>query len=131
MASDMAQKFMDTLQEIENSKDVTPLVQMFAEDAELRRLSQETMTGKDGAREFWEEYLEMFETIHSDFNHVIEGDTGILLEWKSSGKLANGKALEYRGVSIFEADGDKVTNFRTYYDSAVFTGDEVEGAKHR
>ena len=130
MASDMAEKFMNTLQEIENSKDVTPLVQMFAEDAELRRLSQETMTGKDGARAFWEEYLEMFEAIHSDFNHVIEDDGGILLEWKSTGELANGKALEYRGVSIFETDGDKVTNFRTYYDSAVFTGDEVEGAKH-
>lgn len=129
MASEMAEKFMNTLQEIENAGDPQALVELFAENAELRRLSQETMKGKEGAREFWTEYLNMFESISSSFNHVIESDDGVLLEWKSEGKLPNGHPIEYRGVSVLELEGDRVKNFRTYYDSAAFVGEDVEGAK--
>ncbi len=42
------------------------------------------------------------------------------MEWVASGQLKGGQPTEYRGVSLIEHDGQAVTAFRTYYDSAAF-----------
>lgn len=128
MASEIAERFMHTLQQIEDTGDVEPLIGMFTEDVELTSLAlTEPLKGRDGARSFWNKYLSVFERIHSEFTHVIEGDNTVVLEWISQGTLSTDEPLSYRGVSVLETDNGLVRRFRTYYDSAVFL---PQGAKH-
>ena len=63
----------------------------------------------------------MFRKIRSEFTHVIEGGGGAVLEWVSRGALADGRPVEYKGVTVLETDGGRIRRCRTYYDSAVFT----------
>ena len=128
MTSEIAERFMQTLQQIEETGDVEPLVAMFTEDAELSNLAMtEPLHGRDGARRFWQKYLSVFERVHSKFTNVVEGDNTAVLEWISEGALSTSEPLNYRGVSLIEIDNGQVHRFRTYYDSAVFL---PQGAKH-
>lgn len=121
MASEIAERFMRTLQKTEETGDVEPLIELFTDDAELSKLATvEAMQGRDGARHFWCDYLAVFDRIHSEFNHVTESNGTAVLEWTSSGALTSGEPLKYRGVSILEISNGQVHRFRTYYDSAVF-----------
>jgi len=121
MTSEIADRFMQTLQQIEASGDVEPLVEMFAEDAESINLAMvEPLRGKDGARRFWQKYLSVFDRIHSDFTHITTDNKTAVMEWRSQGTLSHGEDVYYRGVSIIEIDDGLVRGFRTYYDSAVF-----------
>lgn len=127
MQGEISLRFMQTLQQIEETKDVESLVALFADKAELTNLAMsEPLTGKEGARQFWQKYLSVFEQIHSDFTNVIEGDNTVVLEWVSKGTLSTSEPVQYRGVSILEISNDQVDRFRTYYDSAVFL---PQGAK--
>ncbi|WP_347278181.1 nuclear transport factor 2 family protein [Leptolyngbya sp. FACHB-541] len=69
----------------------------------------------------------MFDRIHSEFTHVVEGNDSSVLEWVSRGALSTSEEITYRGVSILEFNHGKVQRFRTYYDSAAFL---PQGAKH-
>jgi ketosteroid isomerase-like protein len=121
MTNEIADRFMQTLQQIEASGDVEPLVEMFAEDAESINLAMvEPLRGKDGIRRFWQKYLSVFDRIHSDFTHVTTDSKTAVMEWRSQGTLSHGEDVHYRGVSIIEIDNGLVRGFRTYYDSAVF-----------
>jgi ketosteroid isomerase-like protein len=125
MASQMAETFMQTLQQIEQSKDPAPLVALFKDNAEVSNIAlNEPLHGSEGVREFWEKYLEQFQQIRSTFNQVLEQQTDsgghIVLEWQSEGTLRQGAPIKYRGASILEITGDRVLRFRSYYDSAAF-----------
>jgi ketosteroid isomerase-like protein len=127
MASNIAEKFIQTLQQVEENKNVEPLVSLFTEDAQLSNLaSASPLQGKDGARQFWQKYLSVFQQIHSNFTNVVESNGSAVLEWNSEGTLTSGEPLKYQGVSIIETVNGKVQRFRTYYDSAVFL---PQGAK--
>ncbi len=123
-----AQTFMTTLQEAERTNDVGPLAALFAADAECgSTATKEPMTGPDGVKRFWLEYLSVFKTVRSTFVHTHAGGDGAALEWTSEGQLPAGTAINYQGVSLLEFDAaGKVKRFRTYYDSAAFL---PEGAK--
>lgn len=128
MASSTTQRFMDALQETETSGEVDALVALFAEDATLRRMAQDDpYQGKEEATTFWREYLSVFAEVKTTFTNTVEADSTAVLEWRSEGRFPTGKALSYQGVSILELKGERVTAFRTYYDSAVFVDD---GASH-
>lgn len=125
MASQLAERFMQALQQIEQTKDVAPLVELFSEDAEVTNIAlNEPLRGNNGVREFWQKYLEQFQHIRSTFNEVLEqqAESGghIVLEWQSEGALRQGAPINYRGVSILETASDRVQRFRSYYDSAAF-----------
>ena len=127
MTSETAEKFMQTLQQIEENKNVEPLVSLFTEDAQLSNLATPSpLQGKDGARQFWQKYLSVFQRIHSKFTNVVESNGSAVLEWISEGTLTSGEPLKYQGVSIIETVDGKVQRFRTYYDSAAFL---PQGAK--
>lgn len=110
---------MEALRAFEADGRPDPLVELFADDAELANLAR-AERGRDGARRFWEEYRRAFGTIRSEFAAVIVGDGAAALEWESSGTLPSGAPIRYRGASVLEVDGDRVRRFRTYYDSAAF-----------
>ena len=120
--SNHAETFMTTLQQIEDSRDPEALVALFGEHAELLNLAlTEPMKGMEGARKFWTNYLAAFEKIRSTFHHHLQTDDKAVMEWVSEGVMAGtGQPFNYRGISVVEYDGDKVSKFRTYYDSAVF-----------
>jgi ketosteroid isomerase-like protein len=121
MAESLAERFMDVLQDTERTGKVDELIDLFADDAEATSLARsEPLSGRSGVRQFWEEYLDAFQEIRSEFVNVFEADEGAVLEWVSRGRLANGEPVSYRGVSVLETDGRQVLRFRTYYDSAVF-----------
>lgn len=128
MVSAIAKQFMDTLQQIESTGDVEPLVMLFAENAELSNLAMnQPLQGRDNVRHFWKNYLSVFDNIHSHFTHVTESDGVAVLEWVSEGALSStDEPLSYRGVSVLETKDGQVHHFRTYYDSAVFL---PQGAK--
>lgn len=129
MASPMAERFMEALQQAERTGDVEALVVLFSDAAEFTNLASPTpLQGGEGARHFWQQYLGVFQQIHSQFEQVIEGDGVIVLEWHSEGVLKSGTPLSYRGVSILEIRDGHIHRFRTYYDSAVFL---PQGAKLR
>lgn len=121
MASEMAERFMKTLREIEETGRAELMAEMFADDAEISNLATiEPMRGRDGARQFWMAYLDAFDDIRSQFTRVIENDNQIALEWKSHCVLRDGSRVDYRGVSLLETEGGRVRRFHAYYDSAMF-----------
>lgn len=129
MASDTAERFMQTLQHIESTGDPAPMAGLFADDAELSNLGgRRAYRGRDGAVEFWRAYLDQFDEIRSDFGHVTESPDGAAAEWVSHGRLASGRPLRYSGVSVLEFDGSLIRRFRTYYDSAAFVAPVAEAA---
>ena len=115
----MADTFAESLQRTEETRDPEHLVRLFAEDAELHNLAI-AHHGIEGARQFWQTYLNQFDQIRSDFSHRIGSEGQAALVWTSEGALKGGHPITYRGVSIIEFTGDKVTRFETIYDSAAF-----------
>lgn len=123
----LAERFMRTLQQIEETKEVEPLVELFSETADLINLAMHhPLQGREHIRQFWQNYLSVFGQIHSRFTHVNQGDGTITLEWISEGTSASSEPLSYRGVSILEVQDDLVQHFRTYYDSAIFLPQNVK-----
>lgn len=116
----LAQRFIVALRQTEDAHDPGPVVGMFTDGAELSNLAHdEPRRGADGARQFWADYLKAFRRVRSEFGAVKEADGFAVLEWTSEAELPAGKRVTYRGVSILEADGDRVGRFRTYYDTAA------------
>ena len=121
MSQTLADRFIAALRQAEESHDPTPLVGLFAAESECQNLTtKQPAKGPDGARNFWAAYLDSFASIKSDFHNVISAADHAVLEWTSTGALPTGKPITYRGVSVLQFDGDKVSRFHTYYDSAAF-----------
>jgi ketosteroid isomerase-like protein len=121
MAQNTAERFMKGLQEMEARKDPTLLAAIFAEGAELSNAARATtFRGRDGAKEFWREYLSVFDHVHSEFTRVIEQGPRAALEWRSEAVLTSGEPITYTGVSLIEVSDGLVTRFRTYYDATPF-----------
>lgn len=118
-----ASDFADALQRLEQDGDLDAFLARFADDAVLLRPEpggQEQ--GRDGARRFWQAYLDQFETIASTFGRVVDAERYGELEWVSEGRLATGRDITYAGVSLLEHDDDgQVVRFATYYDTSAFT----------
>lgn len=120
MPQTFADRFARALQESEAKKDPGPVAGLFADDAELSNLAHdEPRRGADGARLFWADYLNAFGTVRSEFSAIKQADGWALLEWTSQGTLPAGKPVKYRGVSVLEVAGEKVSRFRTHYDTAA------------
>jgi ketosteroid isomerase-like protein len=117
--SELADRFMSTLQQLERERDVERLVQLFASDVELKRAPRSAIyRGHDGARSFWSEYLDAFQSIETQFGQLTESPERVVMEWHSVATTKQGRHIEYDGCSIIELAGDRVARFRTYYDAA-------------
>ncbi len=123
----MAARFKAALQQAEQSRDPAPVARLFREGARLTNLGGDH--GND-ATTFWQVYLEQFNDIASEFTGETIGDSSAALEWQSRGTLSDGRAVDYRGVSVIEFAKDAVTSFRTYYDSAAFVRSKTQYSPH-
>jgi ketosteroid isomerase-like protein len=124
-----AERFTAALNEAEGAHDPAPLLPLFHADADLGSVAKpDPVSGADGARQFWTDYLSAFGSIHSEFTSVRAGGNLVVLEWVSEGTLPAGKPIRYRGVSVLDVEGDLVKRFRTYYDSAAFVAPTADAA---
>jgi ketosteroid isomerase-like protein len=114
-------RFTAALADLHRNRDAGPLVDLFSDDAKLSKVGMpHEERGKQGAREFWERYRDVFGDIDATFQSVASGDRVTFLEWISEGTLKDGSDFQYQGVSVLETDGDLIDAFRTYYDTAAF-----------
>lgn len=114
-----ARAFADALKTYEQDKDVSVLTRLFADGATTLRFDARGER-KGEVAEFWQEYRAQFDDLQTTFYNVVEGSDQFALEWTSTGSLADGRPIEYRGVTVIDLDGDKISKLRTYYDSAQF-----------
>lgn len=133
MAADphqIAKEFQSALQRMEQSRNVDDLAGFFSDDAELSNLgAAQGLRGMEGVRRFWQNYLQPFREVRSEFYNSFAGDGTAALEWRSEGALTSGQPIAYRGVSILALNEEgKVREFRTYYDSAAFVAKAAAGA---
>lgn len=118
-----AQQFADALNRLESEGDLDAFLTQFADDVELLRPEPGAQeTGVEGARRYWQAYLDQFDQISSRFSRVVDAERLGELEWVSEGRLATGRPISYAGVSLLEHDdAGKVSRFATYYDTVPFT----------
>lgn len=117
MAAD-PKAFTDALDALEQRGDAAPIAALYADDADLSNpLVQHRYRGRDGARDFWSMYRGAFQSIRSEFQHIVSDERSALLEWTSRGTRQDGQPVEYRGVTVLEYGGDgAIRAFRTYFD---------------
>jgi ketosteroid isomerase-like protein len=117
----ISEQFVAALADLHRNHEAGPLVDLFAENATLSKVGMPHQDqGKQGARDFWQRYRDVFDAIDATFQHVTGDDQVVFLEWTSEGTLKDGSDFRYQGVSVFEARGDLIDSFRTYYDTAAF-----------
>lgn len=117
----ITQRFLDALAALEGRRSLGAMTEVFSDASRLSRLGRPAERGPDGVRSFWREYRDQFgDRVESQFSRLIETDQVVTLEWTTDGVLSTSRPISYTGVSVFEFDGDKITDFRTYYDSAAF-----------
>ena len=117
MSRTIAEQFIRALELLEQQSDVAPLCGLFADDATLQNPLAPPRSGREGAREFWQEYRKSFADIRSSFSEVVMADEMAVLEWTSEGSTAAGSPISYEGVSLLQFEGDAIARFRTYFDS--------------
>lgn len=123
MSMQMSDQFTARLEELERKRDPEPLLALFSEDVELSRAPQDhAYRGLAAARAFWDEYLHMFPEVETAFDTITASGGRAALEWHSTCRLEDGSKVSYRGCTVIESSGDRVTRVRTYYDSAVLLG---------
>jgi len=122
---ELTERFTSALSELHADSTADALVALFTEDATLSKLGdQHEAHGPEGARTFWQEYRSVFSDVDVTFTHTTADEHTVALEWTSAGSLAGGgRRISYAGVSLLEGDGELISGFRTYYDSAAFTGE--------
>lgn len=121
MSKEVADRFVEALQRLEEDHDVEPLAELHAEDCEVGNVSvPETFNGQEGLREFWTEYRKTFGEMKSEFRNVFATDKRAALEWTTEG-ISNGDSVSYDGVSILEIEGDKIRRFMAYFDTRRLT----------
>lgn len=112
---------MAALDELHHHREVSALVELFADDATLDKAGMpHGERGKEGAWAFWEQYRAVFDDIEASFRHRIDGDKIAFLEWTSKRKLRYGTTFSYDGVSVLESHIDTINAFNMYYDTAAF-----------
>ena len=120
MTNDRVQAFADALNSLESDGDVDGFVdKVFSSDVELLRPeTEQQVSGRSGAVEFWSQYLAQFDEIRSTFSRVVDsGELGVL-EWSSTGRLAGAGTVEYRGISVLDFDdAGRVRRLCAYFDT--------------
>ena len=119
ISDDRARSFATALQTFEKDGDASAFTALFADDAATQRFDARGERHGE-VEQFWQEYRAQFQSVSTTFYDVVEGGDRVALEWTSEGTLADGRPLQYRGVTVVDFDGDTITKLSTYYDSAQF-----------
>jgi len=117
MSEDVARRFIDALNELEETGDAEAIADCFAEDCEVGNIAiHKLYHGREGAYEFWNKYREAFDQVKSTFRNVIVSGNKAALEWSSKGRTLKGDQFDYCGVTILEISGDEIKRCEAYFD---------------
>ena len=119
ISDDRARTLATALQNFEKDGDAAAFAALFADDAVTQRFDARGERSGE-VEQFWQEYRAQFQSISTTFYDVVEGGDRFALEWTSDATLADGRPIQYRGVTVIDLDGDTITKLSTYYDSAQF-----------
>lgn len=121
----VANSFIDQLHKLEqgDTAEAEEMAALFSDDAELNNPLIEhdgkNRSGREAIARFWKEYKSSFKDIHSEFTDVTTGSQSAGLFWHSSGVSANGKPLQYKGVTqLVLNESGKIRSFAGYFDTA-------------
>ena len=120
---ELTRRFADALHAVDESEDaIDDMVALFAENAEIRNaaldLEGEKHEGREGARDFWKTYRQQLSDVSTTFHQTTAGEGSGGLFWVTSGKGADGDAIEYHGATSLAFDDDGlIAHFRGYYDT--------------
>jgi hypothetical protein len=115
------QLFEAALHSLDESGDPAAILARFAAGAELHRPEVDRKTSTKDVEAFWNAYRNQFDEVSTEFTHRTETEQHAALEWETKGRLAAGRDITYRGVSLLTLDDTgSVTRFATYYDTAAF-----------
>jgi len=118
MSQQIADKFIEALHKLEESRELETITGVFAEDSEVGNVvAPEKFNGQNGAREFWTKYRDTFGEVHSTFRNIIITGNRAALEWTTEGTTSGGAPVKYEGVSILEIEDGAITRFRAYFDA--------------
>lgn len=121
----LAGRFIEQLHQLEHgeARTANALAELFSDDAQLTNSIIESdgaksqREGRDEIAQFWREYRESFQTIHSEFVEITASDHSAGLFWTSDGEDAEGHPLRYEGVSLLTYDDKgKISRFKAYFD---------------
>jgi ketosteroid isomerase-like protein len=123
-AEEIARRFIDALHALEQGDEgaAPQVADLFADDAHLTnatlQLHGDEREGRGGVREFWANYRRTFDTVRSEFHHVLTGESAAGLFWTTSGAYRDGVPLRYDGVTLLEFDEQgRITRFQGYFDT--------------
>ena len=107
-------EFIKRLEAVEAGGDVAEMASLFTEGCELSNVAlPEPLHGIDGATQFWTNYQKSLGEVRSVFRNKIVAGGRAALEWETKGG-----DLDYKGTSILEYEGDKISRFSAYFDPA-------------
>lgn len=120
MQRSITEKFTEGLADLEKTRNADAIAMLFTAEAEVGNvIAPEKFYGVEGAREFWTKYRDTFATMTSTFRNTVVGDDRIALEWNTEATTSDGRSIQYSGVSVLELQGDGISRFRAYFDSAA------------
>lgn len=117
---EVADRFVQALNELETTRNVKSIMALFAEDAVLfNPIMTEGLKGRQAIEQFWRQYRDRFDTVTSHFRRKLVCGNIAVLEWFTDARSAAGNAaVHYSGVSILEYDGQSISEFKAYFDTA-------------
>ena len=114
--AEIRDRFAAALDTLEQDGDVDAMVALYADDAQIGNvLTRGAFSGPEGARDFWQEYRGTFRDLHSTYRSKSADGPVAVLEWQSTGHLADGTPVDYDGVSVLEVADGRVTRFTAYF----------------
>jgi hypothetical protein len=129
MPEKITEKFIEALEKLEETGDVEKIASLFSETGEIGNVTlTKNLSGVKGAKEFWTNYRQTFDTVKSTFKNIIITDGTAALEWTSEGTTSSGNKFNYEGVSVLEVENEKITRFFAYFNPAKL-GHQIEEAK--
>jgi ketosteroid isomerase-like protein len=127
-SEETGRRFVDALHALDRHENAAAerIAQLFADDARLTnpmlRRSGEVRAGRDGVRQFWEEYARTFGAARTEFRAMTTGAREVGLFWTTRGTLPDGGPVEYDGASLLVLDRDgRIALFSGYFDPAELT----------
>jgi ketosteroid isomerase-like protein len=108
---DAFDRFVHALRSLEESGNCDGIVECYSDDAVVGSVQAAERLGKEGAKEFWTEYLANLGGARSSFLRVIVDGDSAALEWKTD--LVSGSS--YSGVTLLDCIDGKIGRSWAYF----------------
>jgi limonene-1,2-epoxide hydrolase len=108
-----------------NRQDVTALVDLFTETGSYDDIFFGPHQGRAALRQMFERIFREGKGYHWRFDTIVEDGRHAAGEWRFSYTVSEavprsaGRPVRFKGMSVFDLDGDKIAAYREYADSGV------------